>query len=357
MGEHRLADLFSSLRRVIPRVPFFQLAVHRVPTRWTLYRGLLRNAPGENSKWRLRAFFRRYQHLTSPPTTKKKLEQAHSLLDAFIDAKNGDETAMNLARRFESNSRVSRVREAWNLTYARELAFIQKMRRRPHLTGGYLRPSFYNRPLPRMRNQPVDVTMMISKRVKARARRQVAFESIQSTKEDVRLECSFEGRLKAEAARLGFESSWEPYFGDLRGWLEPLRQHEKSLQASFELDTERASSKFSPELLERIKDARRNLINNKTRERERERRGEVLMATLRRMRQGPPPHVLTRMSEKDKREDKILREVGAGGYSKWVQSGVWGEGDLGKERNHEKLDRLEHQIREHNLRKRATGKY
>src|SRR5258708_21708672 len=48
MEKHRLADLFSSLRRTTPRVPFFRLAAHRVPTLWTLYRGLLKNAPGDD---------------------------------------------------------------------------------------------------------------------------------------------------------------------------------------------------------------------------------------------------------------------------------------------------------------------
>lgn len=42
-----LAKLVSPLKRVRPRVPFWQLAVHRIPT-LSLYRGLLRNAVTEN---------------------------------------------------------------------------------------------------------------------------------------------------------------------------------------------------------------------------------------------------------------------------------------------------------------------
>lgn len=41
----RLASLISPLRRVLPRVPFWQLKAHRVPVLWGLYRGLLRSAP------------------------------------------------------------------------------------------------------------------------------------------------------------------------------------------------------------------------------------------------------------------------------------------------------------------------
>lgn len=43
-----LARLVSPLRRVRPRVPFYQLAAHRIPTLWTLYRGLLRKAPTDD---------------------------------------------------------------------------------------------------------------------------------------------------------------------------------------------------------------------------------------------------------------------------------------------------------------------
>jgi hypothetical protein len=52
-----LAHLISPLRRVRPRVPFFQLAIHRIPT-LTLYRNLLRYAPDENV---------RLLHIVCPP--------------------------------------------------------------------------------------------------------------------------------------------------------------------------------------------------------------------------------------------------------------------------------------------------
>ena len=203
-------------------------------------------------------------------------------------------------------------------------------------------------------------------------------------KEDLRLECWFEARLRDEFAKSSLGNSWEPVFGDIKSWrklysqivtilrekdsqiatiffptdsVQPIQQHEKRINASFMLDTERASSKFSEELLERIKAARRNLISNKTHERKREREGEMVMATFRRIKQGPPAHVLTRMSEKEKRKDRIMREVGAGGYSKWVKTGVWDIADEGREENREMLDSLERELREYNLQKRVQAKY
>jgi hypothetical protein len=46
-----------------------------------------------------------------------------------------------------------------------------------------------------MRNQPLDITMMINKRIKARARRQAAFEAWTETKEDIKRESAFERNL------------------------------------------------------------------------------------------------------------------------------------------------------------------
>ena len=42
-----LASTISALRRVRPRIPFNKLPAHRIPTLWTLYRGILRSAPSE----------------------------------------------------------------------------------------------------------------------------------------------------------------------------------------------------------------------------------------------------------------------------------------------------------------------
>ena len=46
--REKLAELVSPLRRIRSKSPFFELAAHRIPTLWSLYRGLLRNSPTED---------------------------------------------------------------------------------------------------------------------------------------------------------------------------------------------------------------------------------------------------------------------------------------------------------------------
>jgi hypothetical protein len=71
---------------------------------------------------------------------------------------------------------------------------------------------------------------------------------------------------------------------------------------------------ISPELLEMVRAARREKVANKTRERLREQRGEILQRTLKRARKGPPAHILVKMTPKERHWDKIARGVGEVGY-------------------------------------------
>lgn len=76
--------------------------------------------------------------------------------------------------------------------------WIDKMRKRPIMTGGYLRPSWFNKPLPRLNPQPIHISMMIASRRKARASRTVRFEQYNEWKEDMKHEARFERLLQEE---------------------------------------------------------------------------------------------------------------------------------------------------------------
>ena len=83
---------------------------------------------------------------------------------------------------------------------------------------------------------------------------------------------------------------------------------------------ERANSRYPQELLDQIKEARREKIRNKTRERERERRGDYSRSTIERMRKRPPAHILEKMSAKDRRADAIVRTPSEVGYVGMMKS-------------------------------------
>ena len=94
----------------------------------------------------------------------------------------------------------------------------------------------------------------------------------------------------------------------------PIKQVLREMDETFIRDQERANRPFPPELLEDIIEARRTKIRNKTREKERERRGEILKSTLRRQRKGPPAHILAKMSPERRRMDKVARSLSEVGY-------------------------------------------
>ena len=74
------------------------------------------------------------------------------------------------------------------------------------MTGGFLRPSVSNPPLPRLRPQPVAITRIIGKRREARAKRILKLGALQEMLCDVKREAEFEEGL----ARMG--CAFEPVF-------------------------------------------------------------------------------------------------------------------------------------------------
>lgn len=94
-----------------------------------------------------------------------------------------------------------------------------------------------------------------------------------------------------------------------RSPVQPIDEIMEFMDESFRRDQGRLTSEFSPQLLERIKRARTKKILNKTREKERERAGEVLNSTLRRDRKGVPPHAWVKMSVEDQEKVKERRRA------------------------------------------------
>ena len=212
-----------------------------------------------------------------------------------------------------------------------------------------MKPTISNGPLPLLKPQPEHISGMIHKRRVARRQRVERQRAILSQIEDLRVETEFERSLTAKGAR--FEKCFdEPNYVE---WQDPLRSRLTEIQAAFDRDKARAARSAPPELLAQLKAARREKVANKTRERERQRRGEVLSATRRQSRLGFPAHVLDRWDPKLRKAKLIARRsVGEVGYVGQVKRAlgykIAPEEDQVDESVREKLDRLDEELRKSN---------
>lgn len=121
---------------------------------------------------------------------------------------------------------------------------------------------------------------------------------------------------------------------------------------------------FPRELLEQIKEARREKIRNKTREHERERRGELMAAALERGRKRPPPPVLDTMTDLQKHMDRVVRGVSEVGYVALMKSRMgrrlkdektWRELEEGRPQIKADLDSADEAIRKENEERRRRA--
>lgn len=73
--------------------------------------------------------------------------------------------------------------------------------------------------------------------------------------------------------------------------------------------------KYPQELLDLVKAARRERIENKTRENERERKGYVSQRTHNAARKGLPAHLLVGQSRRIVSRDRIIKDPSQGGFA------------------------------------------
>ncbi|KAF8637870.1 hypothetical protein AX17_002496 [Amanita inopinata Kibby_2008] len=312
-----LARLVSPLKRVRPRVPFWNLGAHRVPTLWSLYRGLLRNAPTEHIRFRVRVLFRQNQHRTGIGATIKYLKMGYKWLDVFNKAKQGDEHLQNVLRRYSALIAVRREKAYWMYLGHKERAWQLKLRSRPILTG-FFRASTFNPHLPRLKPQPLAMTMIIAKRKGAIINRHRLYLKLRAQSDYIRSEQAFEEGVVKDAGGSGRsgqgKDASDTVFAGVKEWLDPISTAGVDLSASETRAQLRARQPVPEWLKQSVKKARTECIANKTRELERERRGEVLPRTLRRRAAGPPAHILCKMTPERRALDKAIRSVSEVGY-------------------------------------------
>ncbi|KAH0831113.1 hypothetical protein J3R83DRAFT_13679 [Lanmaoa asiatica] len=352
-----IARLLTPLRRIRPTVAYYKLAAHRIPTLWTLYRGLQRHAERKNLKWRIRTLFEGKRHTIQAHVAKLQLERAYQWLDKFVRAKQGDAYLQAVLDRYDRMIASRRERREFGRLVREAIEEQARLRTRTIFKGSFIRPTLYNKLLPRLVPQPVSISCMINKR---RLRRQRRYEqSVELTEwiKDLEMESVFEKQLRRSGGRI------DPVFSDdPNAWLQPLRDKLRVIQRANENDYDRLYSDYPPSLLLQGVRARRQKNWYKTRQYARERAGEVFPSTLARMRQGPPAHVLAKMTHEERKADKIVRGPGEVGYTAVVKMSMgrtlndkelWRLEDGNGER--ERLEKMEEEVREENRRRRSVS--
>lgn len=195
----RIASVISPLKRVRPRAPFYELSAHRIPTLWSLYRNLLKHAPGENIRFRVRMMFRKNQHVVKAHSAKEQLMMGYKWLEYFKRAEQGDIKFQNILNRYERMIASKREKTAWKMRILEAFNWEAKLRSRPIFKGSFIRPSFDNKLLPRLIPQPAHITGMIVRRRLARDRRWQQRETLKSWAHDLRCESLFEYALLKSA--------------------------------------------------------------------------------------------------------------------------------------------------------------
>ncbi|KAG6891381.1 hypothetical protein C0992_008092 [Termitomyces sp. T32_za158] len=265
-------------------------------------------------------------------------------LGKFKKANAGDKRLQDDLRRFSGAIKARNERAYWFALAEKERAWQIRLANRPIMTGGLLRPSFANRPLPRLKPQPEHISGMIRKRRLARERRMQRLVDIQEDIQDL----EFEAELEIGAAKLAGKEVESVYADHMEEWMIPLRQQKGMIRATFARDQRRRDEPYSQEMLDAIKAARREKIANKTRELERERRGEVLRRTILRRRKGPPAHVLALLTPEQRKMDKVVRNVSEVGYVAQIKRklgfklrrpNAW-KAEIGSPKDEERLNRM-----------------
>ncbi|KAF8325356.1 hypothetical protein F5887DRAFT_926193, partial [Amanita rubescens] len=324
-------------------------AVHRIPT-LSLYRGLLRNAATDNIRFRVRMMFRVNRRLTGTERTIKFLNLGYKWLDIFQRAKQGDEHYQSVLKRYSSLIAVKREEAYWMYLGHKEMAWNLKLRSRPIFTSIFHATTF-NPHYPRLKPQPVAMSMIIKKRKAVAIKRFMRYTSLTEMKNYVQNEAACERKLMRKEKK-GWKEV-EPVFSNVDEWMEPITTSLKELEAAGKRGYERVVKPVPDWLKQAVRKARTERIANKTRELERERRGEILPRTIKRRRKGPPAHILAKMTAEEKEMDRVVRHRKMG--MKMRDPDAW-RVEVGCTRGEEgrRLKKLVEDVRTENERRRIS---
>ncbi|WWC86086.1 uncharacterized protein L201_000957 [Kwoniella dendrophila CBS 6074] len=189
-----------------PAIPFFKDPGHTIPTKWGLYRPLLRlTASTETSTSHvsigreIRERWKATKGLTSVPKVRSFLSEYYELLDHLISDKAEHVKEVKILehklKEKHDKADLEKVRKIEELKMKHE----EENNTKPKLTGSFHRPTLFNIPLPRMKPQPKSIGSMIHNRLRSRERRMVKRKEYSSLLNDMKLEVNFWNTLQSQS--------------------------------------------------------------------------------------------------------------------------------------------------------------
>ncbi|WVQ71014.1 hypothetical protein IAR50_000539 [Cryptococcus sp. DSM 104548] len=237
-----------------PAVPFFRDPQHTVPTKWSLYRPLLRFArgslgdeagatyPGVGRE--VRRLWKSRRSWTSVPQVRTFLQGQYDILAAF--QKNDVPELDELEARLANKHRLHDERQASKAA----LEAVRPSRPRPRIVG-FLRPTLFNPPLPRLKPQPPHLGAMIHARLRRRERRMERRKEYASLRPDMKLEVAFWKDVLGREGEHLTENARSP-----GGWDLLLREEVEAMDARFVKENKRADMVYDETMYERIESAK-----------------------------------------------------------------------------------------------------
>ncbi|GHJ88393.1 hypothetical protein NliqN6_4795 [Naganishia liquefaciens] len=273
---------------------------HTVPTKWSLYRPLIRSArivdnllartetseKGESlmqhsasqqsaAHIALTKYVRRHWKKNSGAQGYKRVRDwllvQFELLDEFDRALQGNHESMQKLR---DQRKTLMIRDADRKS--KKLKRIQKKKKEkssrdgpnPRVHPSFLAPTLFNIALPRMKPQPLSLSMMIDDRVKRRDRRRESQEQHRQWAHDMVVEYDFWKDLgldflSSDVAGNGKrrpKTRGRPTTGSEEGDLsftERHLRHVEVISTYFERDAARAKTTYTPEMIDAVENARR----------------------------------------------------------------------------------------------------
>ena len=247
---------------------------HR-PTKWNLYRSLLRAATppaalsssstaassssrsvlrpesGQDSypciRRNVQHRWRRFRAQTSLLRSQKFLEKEYMLLSHLHYP-----TPESLSHLIQLESKFQSREQALE---AERIAKENSKPFRPRLKGSFLYPTYFNPPMPRLSPQPVHISMMISKRIKSREKRIAKSRLYTELMRDMSHEVNFWRQLGVVGTKDGSnESQSEWTRGD---WNTETKLMLEQMQESFQKEKARSEMIFTEEVVEKVLEAKR----------------------------------------------------------------------------------------------------